>query len=102
MAMAKKNDWVMIRKTVLEAGARADAVPDDTKAVPLVMWVKGHLLNDAAEIGDQVEIKTRTGRKETGELEQVNPMYELNYGDFVPEIIRIGDDARNILFGEDA
>lgn len=97
--MAKKNDWVRIHRNVLEAQERTGKLPDDTKNVPLEMWVKGHLQNKSAEIGDEVTIITRVGRQEHGTLIEVNPHYELNYGEYVPEITAIEDQLRAALFG---
>lgn len=97
--MAKKNDWVRIHRNVLNAEDRTGKLPDDTKKVPLEMWVKGHLVNDSAEIGDEVTIITRVGREEHGKLIEVNPHYDINYGEYVPEIIAIDDQLRAALFG---
>jgi len=96
--MVKKGTWVSIRNTILESNERAAGIPDDTAAVPLVMWVKGTLQNDA-EIGEQATVHTRMGRIESGILEEANPNASIDYGDFVPEILQIGDTARKILFG---
>ncbi len=97
--MAKKNDWVRIHRNVLEAVERTGKLPEDTKQVPLEMWVKGHLVEDSAEIGDTVTVITRVGREEHGKLIEVNPCYTLNYGEFVPEIMAIDDQLRTALFG---
>lgn len=96
--MAKKGDWVRIHRNVLEAAGRTANVPDDTKKVPLEMWVKGHLLEDA-ELGQECRVVTRVGREDHGTLIEVNPQYEINYGEFVPEILAIDDQLRNALFG---
>ena len=56
--MAKKNDWVRVHRSVLEPEQRTGKLPEDTKQVPLEMWVKGRLLNDSAEIGDDVTVLT--------------------------------------------
>lgn len=98
--MIKKGEWVRIHKIILEPSERAPQVPDDTKKVPLELWVKGYLQGDA-EIGNQVEIITLTGRKETGELIEVNPYYEHDFGKFVPELLQIGAQVRDVLFGGD-
>lgn len=98
--MAKKGDWVRIHRNVLEPSQRAENVPDDTKKVPLEMWVKGHLVEDA-EIGSDCRVITRTGRQEHGTLLEVNPQYEINFGDFVPEILEIDTQLRSALFGGD-
>lgn len=96
--MAKKNDWVRIHRVVLPAEGRNPNLPEDTAKVPLEMWTKGFLQKDA-EIGDEVEVITATGRKEYGTLIEVNPHYTHSYGDFVPELIQIDTQLRDILFG---
>lgn len=97
--MAKKNDWVRIHRNVLEPEQRTGKLPEDTKKVPLEMWVKGRLQNETAEIGDEVTITTCVGRTEYGTLTEVNPCYDLNYGSFVPEILDMETSLRNALFG---
>lgn len=94
---AKVGDWVKIHDIVLEAGDRASNLPEDTKKVPLEMWVKGFLLNNQAKIGDLVEIETYIGRKLKGYLVEVNPHYKHDYGKIVPEVLYIGRQAREIL-----
>ena len=95
--MVKKDCWVLIHRIILSAKERAPAVPDDTKKVPLEMWVKGHLAADA-EIGQEVEVITRTGRREHGKLLEVNPGFKHGFGDFVPELLRISEQLREIVF----
>ena len=96
--MIKKGEWVRIHKVILEPSERAPQVPEDTKSVPLQMWDKGYLQADA-EMGDVVEIETVTGRKETGTLIEVDPYYTHDYGTFVPELLAIDKQVREILFG---
>ena len=98
--MIKKGEWVRIHKIILEPSERAPQVPDDTKKVPLEMWVKGYLENDA-EPGDEVSVTTVTGRHETGKLLEANPYYEHDFGKFVPELLAIDSQVRGILFGGD-
>ncbi len=98
--MIKKGEWVIIHRNILEPSERAPQVPDDTKKVPLEMWIKGYL-NADANIGDEVEITTVTKRTEKGTLLEVNPNYDLNYGVFVPELLAISAQVREILFGGD-
>lgn len=98
--MAKKGDWVRIHKVVLKAEERTAKLPEDTKVCDLKMWTKGTLLSDA-EIGDEVEIETIVGRREKGELVEVNPYYTHSYGVFVPEIIEIDKQLREIMKGGD-
>jgi hypothetical protein len=86
--MIPQGTWVRIRRTVLSAGERAENLPEDTKSVPLEMWVKGWLLFDG-KIGEEVRIRTVTGREECGRLIEVHPSYRHDYGEFVPEILQI-------------
>jgi len=96
--MVKKGDWVRIHKIILKPEERAPQVPDDTKKVPLEMWTKGYLDADA-EIGSDVSVTTSTGRTETGTLIEVNPSFEHDFGKFVPELLVIDKQVREILFG---
>ncbi|MBE0449637.1 MAG: 2-amino-4-ketopentanoate thiolase [Clostridia bacterium] len=98
---AKKGDWVKIYRVILKPEERAPQVPDDTKLVPLEMWVKGFLTADA-ELGDIVEVKTITDRMESGKLVEINPTYTHSFGNFVPELLQIGLDLKEILFGGDS
>lgn len=99
MSDAKKGDWVQIHETVLKPEERTGKLPEDTKKVPLELWVKGFLNHDA-NLYDEVEITTLTGRKVKGELVSVNPRYEYGFGDeYVPELLNIGRQLRNILKG---
>ena len=61
------------------------------------MWVKGTLQNETAEIGDEVTIITATGREEVGKLLEANPYYTHSYGKFVPEIVEIDKQLREIM-----
>jgi hypothetical protein len=96
-AMIAKGSWVLIHRNILEPGDRAPQVPGDTKKVPLEMWVKGSLLEDA-ETGSEAEVITRTGRRERGTLLEVNPTYTHGFGDFVPELLEISRQVRAVVF----
>lgn len=100
MCMAKKGDWVQIHQIVLKPEERAPQVPADTKCVPLELWVKGYAQHDA-EIGQSMEIETVTGRKVKGELVAVNPNYTHDFGKFVPELLKIDAQLKEILYGGD-
>ncbi|MFN3329232.1 MAG: 2-amino-4-oxopentanoate thiolase subunit OrtA [Fervidobacterium sp.] len=97
--MAKKGDWVQIEKVILSPQERAPQVPEDTKSVPLSMRVKGFLLDESAKIGNNVRIKTLTGRVVEGKLVAINPKYEHDFGEPVPELLTIGMELRDILSG---
>jgi hypothetical protein len=98
MKMIKKGEWVRIHKIILKPSERAPQVPDDTKKVPLEMWVKG-FLDAESDMGGEVSITTVTGRKETGTLIEVNPYYEHDFGKFVPELLEIDKKVKEMLFG---
>ena len=97
--MAKKGDWVRIHTVVLKAEERTGKIPEDTQACDLEMWTKGFLLSDA-EVGDEVEFETAVGRIEKGTLIEVNPYYTHSYGKFVPELVQIDRQLREIMGGE--
>ena len=96
--MIKKGEWVLIHRNVLEPSQRAPQVPDDTKTVPLELWVKGYLQEDA-NVGDEVTVLTRTKREERGTLLEANPYYKHDFGKFVPELLVVSEQVRDILFG---
>ena len=99
--MAKQGDWVRIHRVILPAEERTANLPEDTKKVPFEMWVKGHLLEDG-ELGDDVRIKTVSGREEHGTLIEVNPQFDVNFGAFVPEVLEMDERLRTALFGKEA
>lgn len=93
----KKGDWVRIYKIVIPVGERSDNLPEDTKQVPMEMWDKGFLVDLEAAIGDQVTVETIVGREITGELVEVNPSYDINYGTCVTETLYIGKQLKEML-----
>jgi len=52
----EQGAWVEIQATILEPGARAPQVPDDTRMVPLEMKAKGFLVEPAA-LGSKLRSK---------------------------------------------
>lgn len=96
--MIKAGSFVRIHQVILKSSQRTSSIPEDTAKTDLRMWTKGFLKNDA-NIGDVVEITTLAGRSESGELVALNHMHEVNYGDFVEEIIPIGVYLKEKLHG---
>ncbi len=96
--MIKKNTMVRIENIVLSPENRSSNLPEDTRKTPLKMWVKGRL-NFDAELGEEVEITTITGRIVKGILKEINPVYELNYGEYVPELQSITEYLQETLRG---
>ncbi len=93
---ARAGDYVQILRIVLEPGERAPQVPEDTREVPLELRVKGFIDHDA-RLGDEVTIATVLGRKVTGRLVAVNPAYPHGFGRPAPELLRIGQELRDLL-----
>ncbi len=100
MTTAKREDWVQIHNVVLAVGERAPQVPEDTQRVALEMWVKGFLLDESAQIGQEVRVKTVTQRQVTGKLVEIMPAYRHNFGDPQPELLTIGMELRSLLKGD--
>jgi len=98
MYKANKGDWVQIYQCVLKPEERAPQIPDDTKLVPLELWVKGFITSEA-EVGELVEIKTVTGRLVKGELKALFPYYTHSFGKCVPELLEIDKQLKSILYG---
>lgn len=97
MTKAKQGDWVRIYRIILTPEERAPQVPDDTKEVSLEMWDKGFLLDNEAQIGDEVEVETYIGRKVKGKLVEINPYYTHDYGKCVTELLYIGRQNRELI-----
>ncbi|MFO7881878.1 MAG: 2-amino-4-oxopentanoate thiolase subunit OrtA [Kosmotogaceae bacterium] len=95
--VAKKGDWVQIKRVVLKAEERSSNVPEDTSKVPLEMRLKGYLENITANIGDEVKIKTVTGRSENGTLMAVNPTYDHGFGEHIEELFNAGTELVELL-----
>ena len=98
--MAKKGDWVRIHSVVLKADERTAKLPEDTQKCDLEQWTKGFLQEESANVGDTVTVETAVGRIEKGTLIEEAPYYDHSYGVFVPEIIQIDKQLREIMGGE--
>ena len=97
--MIKQGEWVRIHQIVLKPEERALAsLPEDTRKLPLEMWVKGWLVSDG-ELGQRAEVVTRCGRRVQGVLEEVRPCYTHSFGAYIPELEQAGDQAVAFLFG---
>ena len=94
----QKGDYVQIYSIVLPAGRRAPQVPSDTAELPLEMWVKGFLCEDS-ELGSEATVRTMAGRKVKGTLIKSAPAYTHNFGEFVPELLKIRRQVAEIRNG---
>ncbi|MCT4562924.1 MAG: 2-amino-4-oxopentanoate thiolase subunit OrtA [Maledivibacter sp.] len=94
---ARKGDWVEIENLILQPEERSTNLPEDTRKVPLNMWVRGFLQTDEAEVGEEVEIITLTERKISGKLVEMAPRHNYDYGDTIIELIQIGEELKREL-----
>ena len=92
------GSWVEIRQVVLRAGERAPNVPANTAGVDFVARIRGFLQTDAP-MGGNATVRTLVGRGVTGRLTDVNPRNPADFGDPVPELLRVGGEARRSLDG---
>jgi hypothetical protein len=88
--------WVEVQQVILEAGQRAPNVPDDTAHVDFVARIRGFLMTDAP-MGADTTIRTLAGRRVSGTLSAVNPRNPADFGNPVPELLRLGEEAREAL-----
>lgn len=97
--VVKAGSYVQIHKVELRPEERTGKLPEDTKQVPLELWTKGFLQDDA-KLNEDVIIKTITGRTVEGTLVSVNPRYEYGFGEtYVPELLQVGIQVREIVKG---
>lgn len=88
------GDYVQIHRVILNPGERAPQVPDDTKKVPLEMFVKGFLVDTEAVLGQEVTIRTVIDRKITGKLVAINPQFIHDFARPQPELLTVGQEVR--------
>ena len=82
---------------------RAEGRGENCEAAGRQQWTKGFLQNEEAKLGDEVTVKTAVGRLVEGTLIDEAPCYTHSYGKFVPEIIEIDRQLREIMnFGGEA
>ena len=97
--VVKKGEWIQIHDIILKPEERTAKIPEDTKKVPLEIWVKG-FLNSDAKMGEVVEVTTRVGRTVKGTLVNVNPTYDYGFGEvYIPELLKISRQVKDIVRG---
>jgi len=97
MEKVKKGTWVEIENCVLKPEERAPQIPEDTKRTPLMMWIKGFLVEDNAALGDTVMVQTLAGRVAKGTLTAIEPRHEHDYGNPVTELLVVGTEIKSEL-----
>lgn len=90
---------VLIERVSLEAGHRAEGVPADTAEEALLIRQKGRLLH-AAKSGEQVRIRTVTGREVQGRLLAEDSAYSHDFGAVVPELLAVHEQVKECLAEE--
>jgi 2-amino-4-ketopentanoate thiolase alpha subunit len=92
MDKISQGAWVEIEQIVLQPEERAQNLPEDTRKVPYILHVSG-FLTAAAQVGQQVTIRTIIGRELSGTLRLVNPSYTHSFGATMPELLTIGTEV---------
>jgi len=87
------GEWVEVERVLLEPADRSAALPADTAAQPVLVWVAGFAQAEA-DLGQEVTVETMTGRSVTGRLSAINPGYHHTFGNPLPELIGVGPDLR--------
>jgi hypothetical protein len=90
------DDWVEVEAVLLDTADRSKNLPADTAAQPLRMWLKGFAQTEA-NIGEEVTVRTVTGRTVSGSLSAINPGYFHTFGKPIPELVHVGRDLRERL-----
>lgn len=98
--MIYKGSFVEIMQIVLEPEERATNLPEETKPTQLKLWAKGFLMEDC-ELFKRAKVKTVTGRILEGIVCETSPSYTHGFGDFIPEVMYIGTQAKALLWGEE-
>jgi len=94
---AYKGQWVKIHNIILKSSQRSPNVPEDTKKVPLEMWLNGFLDQDEATLGEEVSIRTVIGRVVKGKMTEIDPQYDHSFGKPIEELIAIGPRVRAFI-----
>jgi 2-amino-4-ketopentanoate thiolase alpha subunit len=87
------GQWVEVERVLLEPADRAANLPEETASKPLLVWVKGFALDEAA-LGEECAVETMTGRTVSGSLSDLDPAYTHTFGSQPPEIAGVGRDLR--------
>ena len=95
MAKIAKGTWVEIEQVVLTPEERVQTLPEETRSVPYLLRVSGFLQQEA-ELGQDVQVKTIIGRILNGKLKTVNPGYRHSFGETIPELLPIGTDQEEM------
>jgi 2-amino-4-ketopentanoate thiolase beta subunit len=90
------GQWVEVERVLLEPADRAANLPEETASKPLLVWVKGFALGEAAP-GEECEVETMTGRVVRGRLSALDPAYTHTFGSQPSEIAGSGATCARAL-----
>ena len=93
MTMIAKGTWVEIERVLLRPEERAPNLPEETRKCSYVLRISGFLQEDA-EVGAEVTVKSLIGHEHSGVLKVVNPSYGHSFGTTVPELLAIGTEGK--------
>jgi hypothetical protein len=93
MSKIAKGTWVEIERVLLKPEERAPNLPEETRKCPYVLRVSG-FLQEEAEVGAEVTVKSLIGHEHSGILKVVNPSYGHSFGTTVPELLTIGTEGK--------
>jgi hypothetical protein len=93
MSKIAKGTWVEIERVLLKPEERAPNLPEETRTCPYVLRISG-FLQEEAEPGAEVRVKSLIGHEHSGVLKVVNPSYGHSFGTTVPELLTIGTEAQ--------
>ncbi|MFH0916200.1 MAG: 2-amino-4-oxopentanoate thiolase subunit OrtA [bacterium] len=96
MTPVTSRRWVEIGFVVLEPGERTGHLPEDTKATPYYVRLRGFAEGGLA-VGQTVTVETLLGRRVEGELLRIDPEYGHGFGKPIEELIDAGREARALL-----
>jgi len=90
MSKIPTGTWVEVERTLVGAGRRLPGGPIEPARLPAyTVRVSGFLVEDA-ELGQQVRIRTITGKVHVGKLRIQSPSYGHSFGHTVPELLKAG------------
>ncbi|MDR3671613.1 MAG: hypothetical protein P4L36_12260 [Holophaga sp.] len=90
MSSIPEGTWVEVERPLPDTNRRLPANPfDPFRGAARTVRVSGFLL-EGGELGQQVRIRTITGKVHVGKLRIESPSYGHSFGHTVPELLRGG------------
>jgi hypothetical protein len=94
LSKIQKGTWVEVERPLPSEGRRLlDRGPGPAKQAVETLRIAGFLLEDA-ELGQQVRVRTVTGKVFQGKLRIQSPGYGASFSHAVPELLKYGRDGQ--------